>query len=158
LELFPFLFDAYKSLTVARGEEPASVFAFKTRLDDELDALQVKADWSQRHLNQDFSGGEKKKSELLQLALASPALAVLDEIDSGLDIDALQAAGDAIARIKAKGTSIIAITHYQQAMKYLKPDRVLVMQKGRIAASGGPDLAERLEKEGFANLGKSSQE
>lgn len=157
LELFPFLFDAYKSINAARGKEAASVFVFKKRLDEELEALGIAAHWSERHLNQDFSGGEKKKSELLQLALASPALAMLDEIDSGLDVDALAVAGSAISRLKEKGASIIAITHYQQAMQYIKPDRILVMQRGKIAASGGPELALRLETEGFANIGVTEQ-
>ncbi|MGE5425882.1 MAG: Fe-S cluster assembly ATPase SufC [Bacillota bacterium] len=154
LELFPFLFDSYKSLETARGKQPESVFAFKKRLDSELESLRVKSDWSQRHLNDGFSGGEKKKSELLQLALSSSTLAILDEIDSGLDVDALKSAGEAMKRFKNENTAIIAITHYQRAMEYIRPDRVLVMVKGRIAASGGPDLALRLEQEGFAGLGK----
>lgn len=152
LELFPFLFDAYKSLQIARGQKADSVFTFKTRLDDELAALDIKSDWSNRQLNQDFSGGEKKKAELLQLALANPVLAIFDEIDSGLDVDALEIAGKAIQRFKNDKNSLLAVTHYQRVLKYIKPDRVLVMSKGRIAQSGGPELAARLEKEGFASV------
>jgi Fe-S cluster assembly ATP-binding protein len=152
LELFPFLFDAYKSLHLARGEEAESVFAFKEKLDTELAALSVQGDWSSRHLNQDFSGGEKKKAELLQLALASPRLAILDEIDSGLDVDALEVAGQALSRFKTEKTSILAVTHYQRVLKYIKPDQVLVMSGGRIVKSGGAELAAQLEKEGFLGL------
>lgn len=152
LELFPFLFDVYKALQAARGQDAGSVFAFKAKLDDELAALDIKSDWSNRHLNQDFSGGEKKKAELLQLALANPVLAIFDEIDSGLDVDALEVAGKAIQRFKNSDNSLLAVTHYQRVLKYIKPDRVLVMSKGRIAQSGGPELAARLEKEGFASV------
>ncbi|MCF7860544.1 Fe-S cluster assembly ATPase SufC [Patescibacteria group bacterium] len=152
LELFPFLFDAYKSLRTARQQEAGSVFAFKKELDQELESLQIHTDWSSRQLNQDFSGGEKKKSELLQLALASPSLAVFDEIDSGLDVDALEVAGQAIKRFKNDKTSLLAVTHYQRVLKYIKPDRVLVMAKGKIVKSGGPELAAQLEQEGFSFL------
>ncbi|HQL34815.1 MAG TPA: Fe-S cluster assembly ATPase SufC [bacterium] len=152
LELFPFLFNAYKSLQVARGREAGSVFAFKKKLNDELAALDIRSDWSNRQLNQDFSGGEKKKAELLQLALAHPILAIFDEIDSGLDVDALAVAGKAIQRFKNKKNSLLAVTHYQRVLKYIKPDRVLVMSSGRIVQSGGPELAARLEKEGFASV------
>ena len=152
LELFPFLFDSYKSLRIARQQEAGSVFSFKKELDQELESLQIHADWSSRQLNQDFSGGEKKKSELLQLALAQPSLAVFDEIDSGLDVDALEVAGQAIKRFKNDKTSLLAVTHYQRVLKYIKPDRVLVMAKGKIVKSGGPELAAQLEKEGFSSL------
>ncbi len=152
LELFPFLFDAHKSLQAARGQETGSVFSFKPLLDAELLALDVKTDWSERHVNQDFSGGEKKKSELLQLALAEPTLAILDEIDSGLDVDALAVAGKAISRFKTSKNSILAVTHYQRVLKYIKPDKVIVMSNGKIVMSGGPELAIKLEKEGFSDL------
>ncbi len=152
LELFPFLFDAYKAVRSARGQEAESVFAFKEKLDGELASLQVKADWSERQVNKDFSGGEKKKAELLQLALAAPSLAILDEIDSGLDVDALTSAGQALKRFKNNTNSLLVVTHYQRVLQYIKPDRVLVMSKGRIVASGGPDLAARLEAEGFVGL------
>jgi Fe-S cluster assembly ATP-binding protein len=152
LELFPFLFDAYKSLRLARGQEAGDIFSFKVKLDDELHDLQVKNDWSSRHLNQDFSGGEKKKAELLQLALAAPTLAIMDEIDSGLDVDALTIAGQAISRFKTPQTSILAVTHYQRVLQYIKPDRVIVMSGGRIVKNGGAELAAQLEQEGFSSL------
>lgn len=149
LELFPFLFDSSKSLSKAKKKEAESVFAFKDRLDTELNNLSVKDDWSNRHLNQDFSGGEKKKSELLQLALTNPDLAIFDEIDSGLDVDALEIAGQAIKRFKDNNKTLLVVTHYQRVLKYIQPDKVIVMAKGKIVASGGVELATRLEKEGF---------
>jgi Fe-S cluster assembly ATP-binding protein len=152
LELFPFLFDAYKSVRTARRQDAGNVFSFKEKLDEELSALQIHSDWSSRQLNQDFSGGEKKKSELLQLALSSPSLAIFDEIDSGLDVDALEVAGQAIKRFKNDKTSLLAVTHYQRVLKYINPDRVLVMSKGKIVKSGGHELAAQLEKEGFGAL------
>jgi Fe-S cluster assembly ATP-binding protein len=149
LELFPFLFDSYKALNKNKGKKDDSVFIFKAKLDKELLNLNIKDDWSSRQLNQDFSGGEKKKSELLQLALANPDLAILDEIDSGLDVDALEIAGEALQRFNKKKKSLLVVTHYQRVLKYIKPDKVLVMAKGKIKESGGPELAARLEQEGF---------
>lgn len=152
LEFFPFLFDSYKSLRLAKGKKEESVFAFKEKLDNELENLGITDDWSSRQLNQDFSGGEKKKSELLQLALAKPDLAIFDEIDSGLDIDALEMAGQAIRRFKEEGKSLLAVTHYQRVLKYIKPDLVIVMSQGKIVERGGSELATRLEKEGFSQF------
>lgn len=152
LELLPFLFDAYKSLQTARGLEAVNIFEFKKKFEEESANLNIKSDWTERHLNQDFSGGEKKKSELLQLALTSPELAIFDEIDSGLDVDALEIAGRAIERFKNKDKGILAVTHYQRVLKFIKPDRVLVMSKGDIVASGDHNLAARLEAEGYSFL------
>jgi Fe-S cluster assembly ATP-binding protein len=152
LDLFSFLFDAYRALEEARGQEKTSVFDFRDILDSELEALAVKGDWSNRQLNAGFSGGEKKKAELLQLALANPKLAILDEIDSGLDVDALTIAGAAIDRLKAKGTSFLVVTHYRRVLDYVRPDKVLVLSAGRVAAFGGPELATKFEAEGFASV------
>jgi len=152
LEYFPFLFDAYKSLAKARGQEAKDIFAFKKEVEAEMQLLQVKSDWSERQLNQDFSGGEKKKSELLQMALAQPNLAILDEIDSGLDVDALELAGQAIQRAKDRGTAMLVVTHYNRILKYLMPEKVLVMSSGKIISSGGPELAVNLERDGFNSI------
>ncbi|NCB20531.1 MAG: Fe-S cluster assembly ATPase SufC [Clostridia bacterium] len=150
LELFPFLFDVTKSLARNRGQKPESVFAFKVRLDDELEKLNISEDWSDRQVNQDFSGGEKKKSELLQLALNNPDFAIFDEIDSGLDVDALADAGEAIQRFKKQNKTILAVTHYQRVLKYIEPDSVIVMAKGKIVSQGGAELAAQLERDGFS--------
>lgn len=152
LDFYPFLFDFHKSLISARGQKAPSVFNFKKKLDAEVAQLQIKDDWSKRYLNQGFSGGEKKKAEMLQLALAAPTLAVFDEIDSGLDVDALKVVGRAMARFKTKDTSAMIVTHYLRILKYIKPDKVIVMKQGKVAASGGPELAKRLEKSGFKKV------
>lgn len=152
LDLFPFLFDFYKALQIARGKKAPSVFVFKKKLDEEIAALNIKDDWSKRYLNQGFSGGEKKKAEMLQLALADPTLAIFDEIDSGLDVDAMKIVGQAMARFKTKSKSVLVVTHYLRILKYLKPDKVIVMAKGKVVATGGAELAEQLEKDGFGAL------
>ncbi|MFA5886567.1 MAG: Fe-S cluster assembly ATPase SufC [Patescibacteria group bacterium] len=152
LDFYPFLFDAYKSLEKARGQKTSDVFVFKKRLDEEITKLKITGDWSKRYLNQGFSGGEKKKSEMLQLALFKPSLAIFDEIDSGLDVDALQVVGRALKRFKHKNTSALVVTHYVRILQYLSADKVIVMSKGRIIKSGGPALARQLEKKGFSNI------
>lgn len=152
LDLYPFLFDAHKAIRTRRGKPSEDVFHFKQRLDGEVEKLGIKPDWSNRYLNQDFSGGEKKKSELLQLALAEPSLAIMDEIDSGLDVDALEVAGAAIRRFKTKDTAILAVTHYNRILEYMAPDRVIVMAQGRIAKIGSGDLAKELEQQGFSGI------
>ena len=152
LELFPFLFDSYRMREEAKSGAAENVFRFKERLDAELLNLGIKDDWSLRYLNQDFSGGEKKKSELLQLALLAPDLAILDEIDSGLDVDALKIAGKALARHQAQGRSLIIITHYQRILQYLKSSKVILLDKGELKAEGGADLAQKLEKEGYTQI------
>lgn len=152
VDYYPFLFEAYKSLALSRQEEAMDVFAFKQMLDEQATRLDIKDDWGRRYLNSGFSGGEKKKSEMLQLALLRPRLAIFDEVDSGLDVDALEVVGQAIADYIKPETSALIVTHYQRILKYVRADQVVVMSGGRIVAVGGPDLAARLEKEGFGNL------
>ena len=155
LDFYPFLFDAYKFLQAARQKPAEGVFEFKPRLDKEIRLLKITSDWSQRSLNQGFSGGEKKKAEMLQLALFKPTLAIFDEIDSGLDIDALEVVGQAIKRFKTPQTSALIVTHYQRILKHVKPDKVIVLHQGKIIRQGGYDLALRLEKEGFKKIIKA---
>ena len=152
IDFYPFLFDAHKAILANRQKRTTSVFTFKKKLDAEIKRLHIKEDWSRRYLNQGFSGGEKKKAEMLQLALADPLLAIFDEIDSGLDVDALKIVGQAMARFKKPAKSALVVTHYLRILKYLKPDKVVVMAGGRIITTGGPELAKRLEKEGFKNI------
>lgn len=149
LDFYPFLFDAHKALRAARQKSIPDVFSFKEKLDEEIKALKITGDWSQRYLNAGFSGGEKKKAEMLQLALADPLLAIFDEIDSGLDVDALKIVGQALASFKKPEKSALVITHYLHILEYLKPDKVVVMNQGKIVDTGGPELAKRLEKDGF---------
>ncbi|MFZ2310349.1 MAG: Fe-S cluster assembly ATPase SufC [Patescibacteria group bacterium] len=152
VDFYSFLFDAYKEICTARSDIAVDAFDFRGLLDEELARLNINSDWSDRSLNQGFSGGEKKKAEMLQLAMLHPKLAIFDEIDSGLDVDALEVVGSALARFKTPTTSALIVTHYQRILKYIKPDQVLVMSAGKIVASGGADLAERLEREGFTEI------
>jgi Fe-S cluster assembly ATP-binding protein len=155
VDFYSFLFDAYKAVCAARSEINVDAFDFRGLLDEELKRLKIDQDWSDRNLNQGFSGGEKKKAEMLQLAMLHPKMAIFDEIDSGLDVDALEVVGLALARFKTPETSALIVTHYQRILKYIKPDSVLVMSQGKIVASGGADLAERLEREGFTEIIKA---
>lgn len=152
VDYYPFLFEAYKSLCLARKIEPDDVFAFKKNLDEQSAKLKIEADWSKRYLNTGFSGGEKKKSEMLQLALLNPEFALFDEVDSGLDVDALEVVGQAIKEYVETGKSALVVTHYPRILKYIKADQVLVLAKGKVASTGGPELAHQLEKEGFSQI------
>ncbi|OIO26433.1 Fe-S cluster assembly ATPase SufC [Candidatus Micrarchaeota archaeon CG1_02_55_22] len=141
-----FLRTAYGHL-----HEPISPVKFAGLLKKELSALHMKADVADRYLNDGFSGGEKKRAEMLQMALLKPSIAILDETDSGLDVDALKIVSESANRLaKESGTGILLITHYQRILKYVKPDRVHVFVNGRIVNSGGPELAEKLESRGYA--------
>jgi len=157
VDYYPFLFEAHKSLSQEKKEEAMDVFAFKQSLEERLKKLQVSSNWGQRHLNVGFSGGEKKKSEMLQLAMFSPRLAIFDEIDSGLDIDALEMVGHELGEFISSQTSALVVTHYPKILKYITVTKVLVFSAGQIISTGGPELAQRLEQEGFNDLiGKNS--
>ena len=106
----------------------------------------------ERAVNAGFSGGEKKRNEILQMAMLEPALAVLDETDSGLDIDALKAVADGVNAMRSPDRSMLVITHYQRLLEYIVPDRVHVLSQGRIVRSGGPELAAELEEKGYADI------
>lgn len=116
---------------------------------EKMEMLKMPKEFLSRYLNEGFSGGEKKRSEILQLAVLKPKIAILDETDSGLDIDALKAVAEGIKKTAGPDTGIILITHYQRILKYITPDRVHVMIDGRIVKSGGKELAEELEKKGY---------
>ncbi|HYY44244.1 MAG TPA: ABC transporter ATP-binding protein, partial [Actinomycetota bacterium] len=107
-----------------------------------------------RYVNQGFSGGEKKRNEILQMAVLQPQLAILDETDSGLDIDALKHVSEGVNKLAGPDVGILLITHYQRLLNYIKPDRIHILMRGRIVTSGGPELAERLEAEGYAELAR----
>src|SRR3989344_6188169 len=125
---------------------------FSPIVQTQAEQMRLPEEFLTRSLNEGFSGGEKKKAEVLQLAVLKPKLAVFDETDSGLDVDALRIVAKQINVLKKQGTSILLITHYQRILKYVKPDFVHVMKAGRIVQSGDKDLAERIEKEGYSNL------
>ncbi len=116
---------------------------------EEMARLRIDASFANRDVNAGFSGGEKKKIEMLQLALLAPRVALLDETDSGLDVDALKTVSEGIVRFVTPHTAAIVVTHYHKFLQYLKPTRVHVMSGGSFVASGGPELAQQIERDGF---------
>jgi Fe-S cluster assembly ATP-binding protein len=135
--------------TATRGEAPKLRHWVK-EVRESMDALSMDPSFAERNVNEGFSGGEKKRSELLQLELLKPKLAILDEIDSGLDVDALKVVSDGINRVRASGeTGLMLITHYTRILRYVKPDYVHVFFGGRIVEEGGAELADALESEGY---------
>jgi len=137
------------AVTAVRGEAP-KLRDFSKELRAGMDALAIDPSFAQRNLNEGFSGGEKKRHEILQLELLKPKIAVLDETDSGLDVDALRVVSEGINRFRAReGTGVLLITHYTRILRYVKPDFVHVFAGGRVVEEGGPELAERLEAEGY---------
>src|SRR6266536_319549 len=137
-----FLRSAYKAV---KGEQ-ISALAFRKRLKEKMALLGVEDAMVNRYVNQGFSGGEKKKNEVLQLAVLEPDIAVLDETDSGLDIDSLKAVATGIQQLIGPDLGVLLITHYQRILNYITPDRIHVMMDGKIVLSGGPELAHELEQ------------
>lgn len=133
----------------AQGVDPLDDASFRKLVLDRASWVGLNEDYLKRPVNTGFSGGEKKRNEILQLALLKPRLALLDETDSGLDIDSLKTVADGVNRLRGPGTSFLLITHYQRLLNYIQPDFVHVFYKGRIVRTGGPELAERLEAEGY---------
>ncbi len=133
----------------ARGEDEVSAPAFLKQVKAAAAALKMDFDMLKRPLNVGFSGGEKKRMEILQMALLEPSLLILDETDSGLDIDALRIVADGVNAMRSPDRAMLIITHYQRLLDYIKPDRVHVLVAGRIVASGGPEMAHQLEAEGY---------
>ncbi|CDQ39157.1 MULTISPECIES: Fe-S cluster assembly ATPase SufC [Virgibacillus] len=138
------------SMNARRGEgNEISLMNFIKEMDNVLDYLEIDKNMAQRYLNEGFSGGEKKRNEILQLMLLKPEIAILDEIDSGLDIDALKVVSKGINKLRDENFGCLIITHYQRLLNYITPDKVHVMMQGRVVKSGGPELAQRLESEGY---------
>ncbi len=133
----------------ARGEQPLKIKDFAAQAREAMDLANIPQDFSSRYLNDGFSGGEKKRMELLQLALLKPQIAVLDETDSGLDIDALRTVADGINKFTGPDMGALVITHYQRLLHMVKPDMVHVMYDGRIVKEGGAELVDQLEAEGY---------
>ena len=140
-----------QAMSARKGIEDFSVLEVRMAVLDWAKRLGMDSRFIERYLNEGFSGGEKKRNEILQMALLEPDVAVLDETDSGLDIDALRVVADGIDAVREgrPGLGILLITHYQRILGYLTPDRVHILLGGRIVASGGPELAARVEREGF---------
>jgi len=122
---------------------------FRTMLKDKMDLLKMDHAFAGRYLNEGFSGGEKKRAEILQMAALQPEIAILDETDSGLDIDALRIVSDGVNALRGEDLGVLVITHYQRILNYIKPDYVHIMLDGRIVESGGPELALTLEEQGY---------
>ena len=145
-----FLREALNAQRAARGEEPLSGGDFLKLAKEKAALLKLDMDMLKRHVNVGFSGGEKKRAEMVQMGILDPAFAVLDETDSGLDIDALKTVGNGInAIMRSPDKGVLLITHYQRLLDYVEPDKVHILSKGRIVKTGGPDLARQLEAEGY---------
>ena len=149
-----FLRTALNAQRKARGEDEIGAPAFLKLAREKAAALKIDFDMLKRPLNVGFSGGEKKRMEIFQMAVLSPRLLILDETDSGLDIDALRIVSEGVNAMRAPDRSMLVITHYQRLLDYIRPDRVHVLADGRIAASGGPELALELEREGYDKYAK----
>jgi Fe-S cluster assembly ATP-binding protein len=143
--------DFIRSAMNSRREEgdEISIMKFIREIDSKMEYLEMDQDMAQRYLNEGFSGGEKKRNEILQLMMIQPKFAILDEIDSGLDIDALKVVSNGINQMRGEGFGCLIITHYQRLLNYITPDKVHVMMQGRVVKSGGPELAHKLEAEGY---------
>lgn len=133
-------------------DDPIPLMDFIKRLDETLETLDMSEEMADRYLNEGFSGGEKKRNEIMQMMMIRPEFAILDEIDSGLDIDALKVVSCGVNQMRGDNFGSLIITHYQRLLNYIIPDYVHVMMDGRLVKTGGPDLAIRLEKEGYAKL------
>ena len=131
---------------------------FRKLLKAKMDLLKMDHSFAGRYLNEGFSGGEKKRNEILQMALLEPRLAILDETDSGLDIDALRNVAEGVEALRSPNFGVLVITHYQRLLNYIKPDVVHIMLNGRIAETGGPDLALTLEEHGYDWVREKYQE
>jgi Fe-S cluster assembly ATP-binding protein len=145
-----FLKVALNAQRKARGEKELSIPEFMRFVKERAAKLNISQDMLKRPVNVGFSGGEKKRAEILQMAVLEPSLCVLDETDSGLDIDALRIVSEGVNALRAKDRAFVVITHYQRLLNYIVPDKVHVLADGRIQKSGGKELALELEKSGYA--------
>ena len=149
VSVFNFLRSSFNSVSKTPDAKPLSIIGFRKYLREKMEVLGIEESFVKRYLNEGFSGGEKKKSEILQMAVLQPKIAVLDETDSGLDIDALKIVSDAVNKMSGPDLGILLITHYQRILKYVKPEFVHVLMDGKIVKSGSMSLAEELENKGY---------
>jgi Fe-S cluster assembly ATP-binding protein len=149
-----FLRPAYNAIKNPTGDETKNVsaLAFRKLLKEKMNLLGVEDEMVRRYVNQGFSGGEKKRNEILQMAVLEPQIAILDETDSGLDIDALKAVAGGVAQLIGPELGVLIITHYQRMLNYITPNFVHVMMQGRIVKEGGPELAHELEQLGYEGI------
>ncbi len=153
-----FLKSALNAIRKHRGEPEMDAFDFLALAKEKMKALHMDESLLHRSVNEGFSGGEKKKNEIFQMAVLDPKLAVLDETDSGLDIDALRIVAEGVNQLRRKDRAILVVTHYQRLLEYIVPDKVHVLSGGRIVKSGGKELAHELEREGYTWLSEESGE
>ncbi len=146
-----FLRTAYNEIRKARGQEEADPLEFLELMEERLRLVDMDESMLSRSVNTGFSGGEKKRNEILQMAILEPEMAILDETDSGLDIDALRVVSEGVNKLRTPDNAIILVTHYQRLLNYIVPDVVHVLYKGRIVRSGGKELALELEANGYAD-------
>ncbi len=145
-----FLFSALNAQRVSRNQEALTQEAFDRLLLEKMESMEMSSEFKARSLNEGFSGGEKKKNEILQMVLFEPDFAILDETDSGLDIDAMRIVAKGVNQMRSPHRSLLIITHYQRLLEYIQPDFVHVLSQGHIVRSGGPELALELEEKGYA--------
>jgi Fe-S cluster assembly ATP-binding protein len=153
-----FLRAAVNAVRKHRGEPELDAAQFLKLIREKLKLIHVGDDLLKRPVNEGFSGGEKKRNEIFQMAVLDPKLAILDETDSGLDIDALRAVADGVNALRNKNRAMIVITHYQRLLNYIVPDRVHILSRGRIVRSGGKELALELEEKGYKGFGLDEKE
>jgi Fe-S cluster assembly ATP-binding protein len=144
-----FLRTAVNSMREHRGEDEMNVAAFMKLMREKADFVNLDHSLMQRSVNEGFSGGEKKRAEIFQMAMLDPKLAILDETDSGLDIDALKVVSEGVNKLRGEDRAFVLITHYQRLLGFIEPDVVHILMDGRIVKSGGPELAEELEAKGY---------
>ncbi len=147
-----FLRTAVNSQRKARGEDEMSAAEFLKEIRARAKELKIDADMLKRPVNVGFSGGEKKRNEILQMAMLAPKMCILDETDSGLDVDAMKLVSEGVNALRNEGRSFLVITHYQRLLDHIKPDVVHIMADGRIVKTGGPDLALEVENNGYADI------
>ena len=151
-----FLRTALNAQRKARGQDELNAAEFLRLVREKAKLLKIDPEMLKRPLNVGFSGGEKKRNEILQMALLEPSLCVLDETDSGLDIDAVRIVAEGVNALRSPDRAMLVITHYQRLLNYIVPDRVHVLSEGRVARSGGPELALELEESGYAEFGEAA--
>ncbi|MGR3513814.1 MAG: Fe-S cluster assembly ATPase SufC [Paracoccaceae bacterium] len=147
-----FLRTALNAQRKARGEEELSAADFLKVIREKAKSLKIDADMLKRPVNVGFSGGEKKRNEILQMAMLEPKMCILDETDSGLDVDAMRLVSEGVNALRDEGRAFLVITHYQRLLDHIKPDVVHIMAEGRIVKSGGPELALEVENNGYADI------
>ena len=144
-----FMKTALNEIRTYRGEQPLTTTEFLSRMEEKKKIVEMTAKLSNRSVNEGFSGGEKKRNEIFQMAMLEPEMAILDETDSGLDIDALRVVASGVNKLRSKSNAMLVITHYQRLLDYIIPDFVHILYEGKIAMSGDKDLALRLEEKGY---------